>query len=560
MALITDPTDLSSTEVTITTGTRQIALNNGAGNLSEDGVTFQALYSYLKEQWKDDSSLIPFPFPAVAITPEQFEFVSDWEPDSDSTRKLIRTGGWREIDAAGGVKREYSGIISLGNIDATSKLIGDVAYYAFATDPAKTDFTYAGPVNEAIQTFGDSDNGDFDKRNDSLTLFIRVEGKTYDQGTTADIGVTGTLSYITYRFPLSEGTDLNVTDDDATIAANSDPGEKYGATSITYFDSAQSSVTLYGAGNDLSGGPYNYGVVIDGDNDASADNLSAEDLYTWVQYQLRQTTDIDADSDVKPGVLQDQLLQFVGTALESLSVSNPDGGGSGVAVINYNVNDTNRISFTDNLGTLRSFPFVSAGTINFNQNLVDDPGPAKYFMFFDYTVRTSVADCVIGTPTGQSADFSSAGSNFAVYTQNQYIRVGGAVEPNNNGIWQVTTASPTVTAFTATRVDDKVPAAATSFTATIDENPINSPDAILVDDNSGTDITGTVSGAAISFDFDYDGNVQGGRTAGQDAPIVIRAIGLDTAQFVEATGTITRQTGLTFTLVSALERNYSNPV
>jgi hypothetical protein len=101
MAVITDPSDLSSTEVTITTGTRQITLNE-AGNLSDDGVTFQALYSYLKEQWKDDSSLIPFPFPLVAITPEQFEFVEDWEPDSDTTRKLIRTGGWREIGIAGG--------------------------------------------------------------------------------------------------------------------------------------------------------------------------------------------------------------------------------------------------------------------------------------------------------------------------------------------------------------------------------------------------------------------------------------------------------------------------
>lgn len=559
MALIADPSDLSSTEVTINTGTRQITLNNGSGNLSDDGVTFQALYSYLKEQWKDDSSLIPFPFPAVAITPEQFEFVSDWEPDSDTTRKLIRTGGWREINQVGGVKREYSGIISLGNIDASSKTVGDVAYYAFASDTGRTDFTYAGPVNEAIQTFGDSDNGNFDKRAESLTLFIRVEGKTYDQATTADIGVSGSLSYITYRFPLSEGTDLNVTDDDATIAANSDPGEKYGAASIIYYSSAQSSDTLYGAGNDLSGGPFNFGVVIDGDNDASSDNLSAEDLYTWVQYQLRQTSDIDDDADTKPGVLQNQLLQFVGTALESLSVSNPDGGGSGVAVVNYNVNDTNRISFTDNLGTLRSFPFVSAGTINFNQNLVDDPGPAKYFMFFEYTVRTSVADCVIGTPSGQSATFTSAGSNFAVYTQDQYIRVGGATDENNNGIWQVTSNPGTAASFDADRVDDKVPSAEAAFAATLDENPINSPDAILVDDNGGTDVTGTISGSSVSFDFDYDGNVQGGRTAGTDAPIVIRAIGLDTAQFVEATGTITRQTGLTFTLVSALERNYSNP-
>jgi hypothetical protein len=556
MAVITDPSDLSSTEVTITTGTRQITLNE-AGNLSDDGVTFQALYSYLKEQWKDDSSLIPFPFPLVAITPEQFEFVEDWEPDSDTTRKLIRTGGWREIGIVGNVKREYAGIISLGNIDATDKNTGDRAYYAFASETSGTDFTYAGPVNEAIQTFGDSDNGNFDYRSDTLTLFIRVEGKTYDQGTTTDIGVTGSLSYITYRFPLSEGTDLNITDNDTFIANNSGPGEKYGAASIEYFATPQASNTLY-PGGDLAGGPFNFGVVIDGDNDASGSNLVAEDLYTWVQYQLRQTSDIDADADTKPGVLQDQLLQFVGSNLETLNATNPDGGGSGVAVINFNTNDTNRISFRDNTETARTFPFVSAGTINFNANLVDDTGPAKYFMFFQYTTRTSVADLAISGVSGQTATISSSGSNLPVLTQNDYINIQGATEEGNNGIWQVTSASPSAATFNATRTDDKQPVNETAFAATVDENPINSPDAILVDDNSGSDITGNITSASVAFDFDYDGNTQGGRSSATDAPIVIRAIGLDLAQFVEATGTITRATGISFTLVSALERNYEN--
>lgn len=559
MALITDPDDLTQgTEITINTGTRQITLNE-AGNLSDDGVTMQALYSFLKEQWKDDATLIPFPFPMVAITPEQFEFVADWEPTNDPTRKLIRTGGWREIDATGGVKREYAGIISLGNIDFNTKADGDVAYYAFAGATAKTDFEYAGPVNEAIQTFGNAANGDFDYRVDALTLSIRIEGKTYDQSTTQDIGVTGGLSYITYRFPLSESADLNITDDDATIAANSGAGEKYGNASIEYFAIAQSSGTDLYPGADLSGGPYNFGVVIDADNAAAATNLLAEDLYTWVQYQLRLTTDIDAGAGEKPGVLQDQLLRFVGSNLESLGVTNASGGGSGVAVINFNSNDTNRISFTDNTGVLRTFPFVAAGDINFNDNLVNDTGPARYFMFYDYTVRTVVSDLVIGTPTGQAADFTSAGANLPTLVANDYFRVSGASNETNNGIWQVNTFT-SVSSFNASRVDDVVPVAETAFSATIDENPINSPDAILVNDNDGDPITGNVTAPSIPFTFDYDGNSQGGRTPATNAPVVIRAIGLDTAQFVQATGTITQNTGLSFTLVSALERNYDNPV
>ena len=84
--------------------------------------------------------------------------------------------------------------------------------------------------------------------------------------------------------------------------------------------------------------------------------------------------------------------------------------------------------------------------------------------------------------------------------------------------------------------------------------------AVLVDDNGGTDIAGLISAASsIAFDFDYDGNVQGGRTAGADANITLVAIGTNGAQYVVATGTITRATGLNFTLTSALETNYSNP-
>ena len=84
--------------------------------------------------------------------------------------------------------------------------------------------------------------------------------------------------------------------------------------------------------------------------------------------------------------------------------------------------------------------------------------------------------------------------------------------------------------------------------------------AILVDDNSGTDITGNISGASsVAFDFDYDGNTQGGRTAGTDANVTIVAIGLSGAQYVSAEATITRATGQNFSLVAPLERNYSNP-
>ena len=75
MAKIVDPDDLNQgTEVTITPGASgTIQLNPGSGNLIyADGVTGQAVYSFMKEEWKSDSNLIKFPFPLIAITEEQF--------------------------------------------------------------------------------------------------------------------------------------------------------------------------------------------------------------------------------------------------------------------------------------------------------------------------------------------------------------------------------------------------------------------------------------------------------------------------------------------------------
>lgn len=86
-------------------------------------------------------------------------------------------------------------------------------------------------------------------------------------------------------------------------------------------------------------------------------------------------------------------------------------------------------------------------------------------------------------------------------------------------------------------------------------------DAIIVQDDVPANIAGNVSAASsVAFTFDYDNNTQrGSGSDGVDAPVTVVAIGLDTAQFVLVTGTIERTKTNNFTLVSNLERNYSNP-
>ena len=85
--------------------------------------------------------------------------------------------------------------------------------------------------------------------------------------------------------------------------------------------------------------------------------------------------------------------------------------------------------------------------------------------------------------------------------------------------------------------------------------------AITVDDDTSTDMAGSVSGASsVTFTYDYENNLQRGTGSdGTDAPITVVALGLSTGQYVSATGTIARSTSNVVSLVSALERNYANP-
>src|SRR3990167_7080304 len=98
MSKIVDPDFLVlNTEIGFNPTTRVINLKE-QGNLSSEGVTMQAVYSKTKEVWRTDETLIKYPFPLVAITKNQFDFVNGWDFSGDSSRYLIRDAGWSVRD------------------------------------------------------------------------------------------------------------------------------------------------------------------------------------------------------------------------------------------------------------------------------------------------------------------------------------------------------------------------------------------------------------------------------------------------------------------------------
>jgi hypothetical protein len=451
MALITDPDDLNdATEIVIDAVGKTIQLIQ-TGNLDSGGVTIKCVYSKLKDLWKSNATYIKYPFPMGPITDEQFEIINGWDWEDNTTRYLLRTGGWALKDTAGVSLEEWAGIVSLGVIDPT-----DQAYFQQSNNAA-TNFQLTGPVNQAVKIYGDVSHEDFDYRT-SFKIFCRIYQKSYAFSQLSDVGVAN-MTYQAYRFPLANTSDAKITHTDVVVSGNA----PYTEMTVTWDASGQIRT--------IGGIDYDFHVFI---NAASG---TAEQVYERVQYELRKNDDMDDGAGFHSGNITTSLLQFVGDTL--YTVFQPQ---SGVYIDNFLPADVNRLVFLDDTNTPITYPYNAVLTLNFGENLVGD-ADAAYWAYFTTT------------PSG------NYGTN----------------------------------------------------------------DAVLVEDFDGVPLSGLIGGSAsMQKTFAYDTNNQGGRVGGSgvagsaDAGIWVVGIGLNSAQFVKASGLITRSTSNSLSLVAPLERNYQN--
>ena len=530
MATVTDPDILVyNTDVVVNTTNKTIQLVSGTNITAAGatgGVTLQALYSFLKEEWKAQASLISYPFPLEAITPEKFDFINGWLPADTTTRNLIRSAGWRETDPSGGGSKtaEYMNIISLGLISA-----GATPYYQFDS-LAPVTFTYPDEVNEAVKIYEDT-NGDgtpdfnYTGGSTSFKVFCREQGKTYSSSTNASIGAN-TLDYIAYRYPLSNVTDLKIVNTDAYISGSTSiSAATWAAGTVTatatthgYADGDYVSITgstpsgynyegvigvtdvntitypiVSDPGSYTSGGSVasihslitveyfgtnqtrdinedtvneNYRYII---TDASG-NATVAQIYEKMQYLMRQATDIDSGAGTVTGKTADVLIFFIGDTLNGLA---------GTVIDGLNANQYPSVTYLE-FGTTTpaiNYPTIASGTIVFGANA--GSGDFKFWMFFRNTSQDAY-----GTAT-----------------------------------------------------------------------------AVLVDDKDNADITGTYSGSPVNWSFAYTSNNQAGRAGNGtdgDQDVTVIGIGLSGGQWVKTDYKITSAIGQTISVNPAQERNYSN--
>jgi len=538
MAKLIDPDSLvrSSTQgnlgtdgnIWIDTTTKRIELAAFSGlsdaSMAEGGVSIQALYSYLKEEWKNDNDLIKFPFPMIAITPEQFEFIDGWEPADATTIEFFRDGGFA-VTSGGTTWEEWIGVISLGSLTDDTQL-----YYQRSKELGVGDepinFYLTGAANQCVQLYSDASRSDFNYRTGAttafFTVFAREQGDQYGQADNQDIGVS-TFTYQAYRFPVSTSNDLKVTVLDDAITWSGDIG-------LEYFTVGQSRT--------VGTQSFDFDIIIDGSGQ------SIENIYMEIQRRLRQTTDIDDGAGTVTGKTADLLLTFVGDTLV---------GSDGVFIDNLDPADLNSVQFYSTGGTLVEYPFVAAGSLSFNSNLSDDTD-AIYRVFFTNDDDGDNAGADFGTSSAilvhsndvledqttisfEGDQILDSASGLTDFTAQRFVQVSGS--GSNDGLYTILSSDAGQLTVDATLSSEAAGASVDLFEI----------------------IGGNVNGASsISFTYDYDFNQQRGTaSSGTAVPVTVVGIGLRNAQYVSSTGTIARSNANTLSLVAALERNYSNP-
>jgi hypothetical protein len=378
MAKITSKAQLNvGTELIIDEPGRTVRLV-AAGNLvAKDGVTWQALYSKLVDLWAT-SPYQDSPFPAYAIDAlsGQFQIGTDgstfsgWSFFDDTTRNMLRDGGWSEYSSAGVLQQQFAGFVGLGSVST-----GAQPYYHLNATDAAVNFPFTDQFNAGIKVLGDASHGNFDKRT-YAKAYVREYGKKFKSSVLADTGATGTGAN-KVNFLISNEDDLKIQALLGAVQVTGDAamaGAPYSGITIAYYSADQAKT--------IGGSPYQFRIVIQGNGG------TLEQIYAKVQYLLRQGVDINVGGTAgsKIGKIQSDLLSFVGDTLVTAQ---------GVFIDGVMPADSNRVEFYDQTNVKRTNPYTAAGTISFNGPLVG-AGSSYRLMF--------------SAPTGAGNDYGEAGA------------------------------------------------------------------------------------------------------------------------------------------------------
>jgi hypothetical protein len=500
VALVTDPDLLAQgSEITLTkTASPPTVDLNAAGDLASAKVKLQCLYTWFIDETADDADLMKLTPPIAPIDATTFE-LNVWEFADDDARKKVARGGWNELNSSAVSKQQWSCIQAIGDVQTDT-----AAYYILSSVGTPTAFSTNGLPEEAVKIYGDASHGNFDRRSDELTIYYRRQGYTLASVAVRDTYGLTALEAKNYIVSLVSTADANIQATDVEIDANSDgvaDVSPYSAPTLTYYPgtgfTAWANATTYAAGAVVSSGtPTRWYRTVAGGT--SSGTSVADDVgVTWVAF---------------------------GGEVEI--------GGS-YYPFSYVINNVGAACDRYELYTLAHF-------------------------WCRQTIEVDEGDAIVGQTLPELLGWDGT---TLVTTQGV-----GIVAPQATDVNDIEQVDATGT----TRTEPYVAAGTLRFDATIvaDANARyalyylwGTTSAVIVNDANSDPISGEVDGNAdIAFSFDYDGNTQGGHTAGTDMAVTLVVVGKGTAGWsTPVSGTIARSTENQISAAGVRDRVYYNP-
>jgi hypothetical protein len=383
--------------------------------IEDDGIKFEALYAFEREQRRLDETLRQYDyfFTGTFKFGGAYEIVNGrkfYDTDTGGANSLtgddrfkIRGSGWIERDVNGDIGRIYYGTKSLGNIEALSQ-----PYYQLSDGGVPVDYDKDGPVDEAIQVYGDAVVDTNTTTFDTRTFFamkVRTFGYNYDEKQLADSGVTEMGGYSS-GFALGETPHL--TSGNYTLAdVYTTPVSPWDTMGLEELDTPQTETGFTTADgnftwvlNNPSNGNLDQCIAFldalaqtdDDINDHAVNVTNGKRVGTWYTYNAAG-----------------KILPRVGTGA----------AGEGLFIEGLVGTDKNRVIFTDDAGNPKEYPAYTNVTVAVGANAVadtnawfhafflDGPGGADFNTSLALTVENAQATEVKGNVSGSGLRVSN---------------------------------------------------------------------------------------------------------------------------------------------------------
>lgn len=368
--------DLINGEMQIITADELATVDFGAGAVANPllnsggaagGVTARALYKFERMRRAANETLRKYDKFMVGSYKYAgaYEMANGRKIATADIKKLRGTGMvWRS--AAGAVNRIYFGARSLGNIDPASQ-----AYYQLTAGGAPVNFSYPGAVDEMIQVFGSTANGDagagnFDSRT-YLAISLRSFGKVHDRKGLADSGIT-IMDGFSAGFALGESNHL--TTGNYTLA------NVYGGAAIAPFTGL--SLEKLAVPQNETGFNEGSGVFTWVLNNAAAASL--DQCIAYLDALAATDNDIDAGSGTTNGK---RVGTWYSYDAQGRIVTRSGADGNGLLIKGLIGADKQRIVQTTDTGSARTYPFFPTVIIDVGPNAKMDANAWGHVYFKD---------------------------------------------------------------------------------------------------------------------------------------------------------------------------------